>query len=135
LLGAFNCLLNSGGVFGAALLRISSRAVNFIVVAEYLSHALFELGLAKSVACHRYELIWPQLLNLAYLPRCHNDGAGHCQRIELQKLVLLEAQTRKNLTVVQKNLCRVEVWFVLTRKSVRCEQDTLAEEVAQNIVD
>jgi hypothetical protein len=100
-LGALYCFLNGGGVFGAALLCVGGRTTDFIVVAQNLPHAFFELWLSQAVTRHRNQFFWPQFLYLAYLPGCHNNRTSYGKWIELQELILFQTKARKNLTIVE----------------------------------
>jgi hypothetical protein len=89
-------------------------------------HTFPDLGLVQSVPTHCNELIRPQLLEMTDFSGGHHDCTRDSQCIVHQELVLLEAEARKDLTVVFQDTDCVEVWLDLISKSIRSKDDTLA---------
>jgi hypothetical protein len=83
------------------------------------------LWLTQAVPTHSDKLIRPQLLEVTDLSGSHHDCARDSEGVVHQKLVLLEAETREDLTVMFQNTDCVEVRLDLIRKSIRSKYDTL----------
>jgi hypothetical protein len=104
-----------------------------------VAHYSLQLGIAESVASHRYELLRPQLNKLAYLSRGNDYPTDKRELIILEEVVLLENFARKDFRIVLDNTC--SVLSRLTNRAishiygVRIKHDALAKEMCQHIVD
>jgi len=140
-LAAFLSLLNGLRLLGAIRLRS-----NAIVVLKHFLHHLLQLMSSLLSTTHCDQLSWPRLLHLNFGSCCHYDSARKRHLVVLQEFVVLKAHLGaefgetfcmvRRLQLQVKLACsRLNVVAAGVQENVCGEDDTLAEEVSEDVVD
>ena len=134
---AFHSLLDSaGGVLGRArVARIGDRAADLLKEAQDVPHAVLNLRQAQSVASHGDKLFRPEVSEVGYFARRHDDATGECDAVVFEEFVIFQTSLEQHLRIVaddgglplaiQRDDClRAEILDLISG-----EEDSLAEEV------
>ena len=98
-------------------------------------HAVLELRIPESVARHMVKLVGPGFLKVAHFAGSHNDGTGQRQNVVLKELELLKDKRSENLTVIREMPLGVILRKGTIAYTVGSEENALALEVAQYIIE
>ena len=134
-------LYGAGGASGGARAdRIGDGAADLVEVAQDVAHAVLDLRVAEPVSGHGYKLLRPQVHKIRNLAGSHDYATCQGQAVILQKFMLLEAAFKEDISVMADD---VRLALAVQRHHsgrghvldlVRAEQDSLAEEVAEDVV-